>query len=180
MKLILHDASTTSSNDFFSVLQFTSIQGVTNHQYGTRVPGLWYKRQGNYFHFNVDVYNNALTYEKYVSEVATYEVNREYNIHMQTEAAIFNGNQIHKTWISVDNIIVGVGYNYNAQVLNDVKVYCGNPGTDLLDTTIKDLEYGPLNSLSLIQGKFMINVTQRLKVLPGLGFIPKKQRGKNL
>ena len=89
---------------------------------------------------------------RYAKHGVTYEENKEYNIQIQTEAANFNGSQIHKVWISVNNIIVGVGYNYNAEVLNDVKVYCGNPWKDVFDTTIKDFDYGALSSSGLTQG----------------------------
>ena len=106
--------------------------------------------------FNIDAKNQNSAYEPYSHKKYTYEVNKEYNIHMQMESANYDGNQIHKFWISIDDVIVGVGYNHNAQVLDDVRVFCAGPWHDVLDTTIRDLDYGALSSTNVTQGKFIL------------------------
>ena len=148
--MTLHDTTTTSTGQHFSVIQLT--QGESHGVYGSRIASLWFYKTGNVFEFSIDTYNEDFIYTPYDKRNPPYELNHEYNIHMQTESAVLDGNQIHKTWISVDGVLVGVVYNHKAQVLNDVKVYCGGPWHDVFDATIKDLEYGSLSSTGLTQG----------------------------
>ena len=63
---------------------------------------------------------------------------------MQTETAEMDGNQIHKIWLSIDDVIVGVVYNYDAREFDDVKVYASNIWYEAGDATIKEMDYGPI------------------------------------
>ena len=119
-------------------------QGPERNSYGTRIPGFWLYKTTSTFLFKVDIYNQALSYKQFAVTDIPYESNREYSIHIQTEAVILNGSSIHKVWISIDDEIVGVGYNYGAKVLNNVKVYCEGPWYDAINATVLDLDYGPL------------------------------------
>ena len=113
-------------------------------QYGTRQPGYFINTNDKKFHFifiNIDE-NTAEQIHEFLSEEI--EFGREYNIHMQTETAEMDGNQIHKIWLSIDDVIVGVIYNYDAREFDDVKVYTSNIWYEAGDATIKEMDYGPI------------------------------------
>ena len=71
------------------------------------------------------------------------EFGREYNFHLQSEPSRFDGQDIHKVLISVDDVIVKVEYNYGAIDFQNLKVYAGDPVNIATVATMKELDYGP-------------------------------------
>ena len=64
---------------------------------------------------------------------------------MQTETAELDGSQIHKIWLSVDDVIMGVVYNHAAREFDDVKVHASNIlWHSVGDATIKEIDYGSI------------------------------------
>ena len=60
-------------------------------------------------------------------------LNRENDIHSQTEPTTINGLNIQRIWAKVDGVEVISVYNYGAQVLSSMKIYAFDPWYGFLE-----------------------------------------------
>ena len=142
-KVIVHDFNTP---DIWNTLIHFTI-GENFGTYGERVPGFWIHKPTETFTFSFDYKDSQISWQLYRFDWSgQIELGREYDIHIQSEAAFHERQNIHKIWGSIDGVEVCSVYNYQAEILQNVKIYVGNPWHGVFSqSVVKDLEYGPLN-----------------------------------
>uniref|UniRef100_A0A7M5XPB2 Uncharacterized protein n=3 Tax=Clytia hemisphaerica TaxID=252671 RepID=A0A7M5XPB2_9CNID len=148
LKLIIHSDG-KADEKWLNVIHFTT--GVNNGIFGARLPSLWlYKTETEkLFALYIDKNDNDGSFSSDYDGYEPYELNQEYVIQFQTEPAMLDGQNIHRSWFSIDGVIIGSFYNY-PNTVEDLMVYCGDPWHYGADATINELEYGPL--LGIEQG----------------------------
>ena len=137
--MIVHDFN--SDNNWNTLVHFTI--GGDFGTYGERVPGLHIFKPTKTFNFSFDYINSGTSWQLFTENWSgQIELGREYDIHIQSEAVLHNGQNIHKIWGSIDGVEVCSVYNYQAEVLQNVNIYVGDPWYGVLSQSVmKDLEY---------------------------------------
>ncbi|XP_066917054.1 uncharacterized protein [Clytia hemisphaerica] len=148
VKFVLHSKGT---NRYYGIFQF--MNGTeTCCGYGSRIPAMYVDTFSNNIHLSIVLLDSTSTKFHFTYNGEGIILDREYNFHIQSEPIQFEGQDIQKVWIGVDDVIVNVVFNYVNIDIENVDVYGSGTASEAADVTIKELDYGPVEFSGKLKG----------------------------
>ena len=121
-RFIIHSNPLEDTTIWANIIHFT--EGADHNVYGSRIPALFLQRHEKWMHLSINIINSDGDYENFFNTVP-YEVNKEYDVVFQTESTsttTSGGQEIYKSWFSVNGVVIEERLNYVSQDLTNVKV----------------------------------------------------------